>query len=364
MADPTKPYTEKERKHIEMLRKRRERLEQRDKDKKKLKRLIGAAVVAASFLSCTSTSTRTQHPQPLATGSVSTATQAVAPPLSATTPADIHGGEVFQVADTVYWIGDSYGCGFTLGAPGNHYCGEVGYSADSLSGPWKGPVLLFDPAPWQSRCATPAYGCFRPHVVWDSNTADWRLWLNVNFAYSVFKADSPLGPYTYIADAQLSIGSRYGDETLFIDGDTGYAAYTVVGAANAHNIAVEQLDSTLTHGTGHAAQVSIPQWVESPSLFLRNGQYYLAYSDPICAFCSSAGTSYARGSSPLGPWSEIRHSITKTSCNGQPASVNLIDGEWLYQSDLWTGSMNETDARQHWEQLHFVGNDIAPLTCR
>jgi hypothetical protein len=284
-------------------------------------------------------------------------------------PVDIHDGMVFESAGVDYWIGTSYGCGFDLGSPTSKYCGVVGYHAASAVGPWYDETMLFDPAAWQARCGAPNYGCFRPHVVWDPNTGDWRLWINVaerfKFGYAVFASPSPLGPYAYVGDATLNVGTQYGDESLFVVGSVGYVAYTVIGMGrgNVHNIVVERLDPTFQVGVGGAVMLNIPQWVESPTMFERNGSYYVAYSDPSCAFCSSSGTSYAVGSSPLGPWSEVRHSITKTSCNGQVASVNLVNGQYLYQSDLWTGSMVETTARQWWESLSFDGSTILPIKC-
>jgi hypothetical protein len=288
-----------------------------------------------------------------------------------TYPTDIHGGMVFQSSSRYYWIGDAYGCGFVLGAADAKYCGAVGYRADSLRGPWAGPTLLFDPAPWQARCAAPNYGCFRPHVVWNANTQDWRLWINVamnfaSFSYAVFSADEPLGPYRYIGDAKLSVAfdlPRYGDESLFADGADGYVAYTVIGKDGRHSIAIERLDASYRMGTGESTLLPVKQWIESPSMFKREGLYYLAYSDPICAFCTGAGTSYAVGRSPLGPWMETQHPIHRDSCGSQLSSINAVDGLWLYQSDRWNGSMDEASASQWWGELEFRGSTILPLAC-
>src|SRR5207248_158565 len=125
------------------------------------------------------------------------------------------------------------------------------------------------------------------------------------FGFATFTSPDPLGPYIYVGEAKLSVAfdtPRYGDESLFTEGSEGYALYTVIGREGRHAIAIEQLDSTFQFGTGRATLLNIPQWVESPSMFKRQGLYYVAYSDPVCAFCTSAGTSYAVGSTPLGPW--------------------------------------------------------------
>jgi hypothetical protein len=146
-----------------------------------------------------------------------------------------------------------------------------------------------------------------------------------------------------------------------MDGAIGYVAYTVIGPGAAHAIAVDRLDSSLLRGVATTGRLPIPQWVESPSLFERAGRYYLAYSDPICAFCVATGTSYAIGSTPLGPFSELRHAIAAGCERGQPASVDQIDGGYLYQADLWSGSMDETAAGQLWQWLAFDGSTISSL---
>ena len=272
-----------------------------------------------------------------------------------------------------YWYGTSYGCGFSIGSPTSKFCGVVVYRSASLHGPWAGPTLLFDPAPWQARCAAPNYGCFRPHVVFNPNTNDYRLWLNVaattGWGYAVFSSASPAGPFSYVGDAVLTeaIGGtpKYGDLGLYVDNGIAYVAYTVIGPLGTHAIAVERLDAAFVHGTGAAVMLGIRQWVEAPSIFKRGSDWYVLYSDPICSYCRGTGTSYAVGVSPLGPWSELEHNISATSCGGQPSAVSLLPDGYLYQSDLWLGTPNETAAFQHWEWLAFTGDGtISGLRCQ
>ncbi len=293
---------------------------------------------------------------------------------------DAHDGEIVLANGVYYWYGTSYGekgsgCYFELLSSTSQFCGFKVYTSSSLDGPWQDRGTLFDPAPWQSRCAAPNFGCFRPRVLFNAADNQWVLWANVSDratqpgdpGVQAWTSPSPTGPFVIVPRpiVHAHLGPQLvGDIDLFEDaGGRGYVAYAVIGPNNEHDIAVERLDSHYLNGTGDFTLLGLPM-AEAPALFSQGGVYYLTYSDPACPYCSGTGTGLATAGHPLGPWTR-RGDISADSCGGQPDAVSLIPGlGYLYQSDLWLGTWNESKANQHWELLT-VGPaaSIANLTC-
>src|SRR5581483_9112615 len=123
---------------------------------------IVTAPPASSF--CTSPAPQVMPPTSLATQSVRRDTTGK--------QVDAHDGEIVLANGVYYWYGTSYGekgsgCYFELLSSTSQFCGFKVYTSSSLDGPWQDRGTLFDPAPWQSRCAAPNFGCFRPRVLFN-----------------------------------------------------------------------------------------------------------------------------------------------------------------------------------------------------
>jgi hypothetical protein len=299
---------------------------------------------------------------------------------------DAHGGEIRWFDGRYYLYGETYGCGFEwhkLAA--SPFCGFRVYSSPNLV-EWTDHGPLFGVAswePWQARCHGWSNGCFRPHVVFNRSTGKYVLWVNVYdrpVSYYVLESDSPLGPFVERGPPTLAFNTagppgqiNNGDENLFVDDDgTGYVVYTE-WARGRGNIVVEELTPDYLNGTGRYSSLGVA-YTESPTLFKRNGIYYVLLGDPNCAYCQT-GTAYFTAPTPLGPWSSSRR-ISATSCGGQPGHVSQLPtpdgGSWyLYQSDLWLnsdgkegGDLNQAPAPQFWAPLRFDDRGrIQPLTC-
>lgn len=223
---------------------------------------------------------------------------------------DAHDGEIQRFGDHYYLYGTGYGCGFAWQTPDAPFCGFRSYESTDLVH-WRDDGLLFDAGtvPWQHRCDGATYGCFRPHVLRDSATGRYVLWINtydVGVGYHVFTSDSPSGPFTEQPTPRLAVnadvppGVNNGDFDLFRDRDgTAYIAYT--DWRQGGDVVVERLRPDYLSGTGDHVRVGL-RAVEAPSMFERNGIYYLTVSDPNCGYCAT-GTSYLTASAPLGPWS-------------------------------------------------------------
>ncbi|WP_433374738.1 family 43 glycosylhydrolase [Streptosporangium sp. CA-115845] len=222
---------------------------------------------------------------------------------------DAHDGEIRRFGNRYYLYGTSYGCGYEWNRPGTPFCGFRSYSSTDLVN-WRNEGLLFDgsTAQWQQRCSGDTYGCYRPHVAYNEATRKYVLWINsydIGVGFHVFTSDQPTGPFveqrfpTLAVTAGVPAGLNNGDHDLFVDRDgTAYLVFT--DWRRGGDIVVEKLDPDYLTGTGEHVRLGLTR-VEAPSMFERDGRYYLTLSDPNCGYCTT-GTSYLTAPSPLGPW--------------------------------------------------------------
>src|SRR5690242_17371928 len=306
---------------------------------------------------------------------------------------DAHSGTLLRAQDGFfYWYGEAYACGFHWTDPTTTYCGAQVYRSSDLTR-WKGPWPLFDASTplWQDLCmrqvGLSGNGCFRPKVAFNRATRLYVLWLNTpsfgGNGYRVLTSPSPTGPFVLAAKPDLEDedvpdwrGDHHtqdGDEGLFVDADgTAWLVWNRGG-----RLLQERLNSSYTSGAGTPAVImNYPQvapWagVESPSEFEHDGRYYIAMSLPRCPYCVGTGTAIEQSPSPAGPWT-YQGTVSRDSCGGQPNDVAAISpGVYLWSSDRWVRGgaagvwprLNETQATQAWEPLHFDGADVAPITC-
>jgi hypothetical protein len=291
---------------------------------------------------------------------------------------DAHDGEIALFNNTYYLYGTSYDCGFEWGNKNAPFCGFKVYSSKDMLN-WTDRGFLFNAQTqvWQTRCNGNTYGCFRPHVVFNSKTRLYVLWINVYdnvSGYRVFTSKSPVGPFVEVAEPKLAVnvnmpaaGLNNGDHDTFIDDDgTAYLAYTDWRTKG--TIVIEKLSSDYLTGTGEVVKQVTEGQTEAPGMFKRNNIYYVVYSDPNCGYCSGTGTSYKTAKSPLGPWS-VAKKISDNSCGGQPSFVSTIKlgsgNIYLFGSDLWNNAAkNEALANYYWAPLTFnADGSIIPMNC-
>ena len=294
-------------------------------------------------------------------------------------PVDAHDGELLQLQDGSFLlVGTAYRCGFRLGDASTPWCGVQAWSSRDLRA-WTPEGPLFDASTdvWQDRCARGTFGCFRPHVVRSPATGRWVLWVNGYSTgrgeYHVLSAEDPAGPYREEPAPTLALrvddGGR-GDHALFVDPATGrgYVVYTLIGDRGLHDLAVEELDPTLTTGTGRAVRLGL-DFVEAPDLFRAvDGRYHLVFSDPACPYCA-AGLGHAVAPTPLGPWT-ARGRVHPDSCGGQPAAVTPVRRAGrpdllVFSSDRWVDGLgNQAEAGWVMTPLHVDGGGDVRLECR
>ena len=297
---------------------------------------------------------------------------------------DAHDGNMLQTADgTIYLYGTAYGCGFSLGDTTTTWCGVRVYTTTDLhtftpTGAMGGKYAFDPQAPyWQNLCSPSAdhFGCYRPHVVQRPSDGKYVMWINTSGAqgYVTLVSDSPAGLFVPTGvNPVLSVdpidGLRWGDMDVTIAPDgRGYITYTAIDPVdNAHTLVIEQLDSTLTTGTGRYVVTDtspgVSDLAEAPGLFYGpNNAWYLIYSDPARPYMTT-GTGVINGprntADPIGSWVQPR-TLNSDSCMGQPAGVWPIrdsadQTKYVYASDRWdNGNANQSKATNYFGSLTF-----------
>jgi hypothetical protein len=230
---------------------------------------------------------------------------------------DAHEGNLRRYGGRFYYYGTRYGD--TNGFTG--YNQPVCYSsADMSPGSWVNhgvvtpdapPGLIFRPYVARSR-ATGRFVMFYKHHPGsiDSSTPKAAMKPTPNFVVAV--ADEPTGPFlTHRARFEtMHDTQRHGDQDLFIDDDgTGYLVYTQwINDPDAPRflLSVEQLTPDLLASAGRTSGW-IDQHVEAPSMFKREGRYYVTCGK-CCAFCpQGSGSRVYLADHPLGPYRFTRN---------------------------------------------------------
>ncbi|GHF70808.1 hypothetical protein GCM10017566_50800 [Amycolatopsis bartoniae] len=314
---------------------------------------------------------------------------------------DLHDGKLVQTGSTYYLYGTEYGCGFTWGQAGTPWCGfGVSTSTDKVT--WSAATILFSPhdidswtgTTWTVECGSTGAGCFNPRMIqrtgWGADDGSWLLWFNAPAdynrsganAYYALSCTGPAGPCGSPHKPSLSVCGGNGDFDVLTR--TGAGPVLLCTQAD-QTLSSEQLDQWGTDGTGAGANdLAGLTAVESPSAYhdTAHDLWIMTYSDPNCGYCSGDGTGYATATSPLGPWTAPansgvsapatgRRDLSATSCGGQPRAVSFVDGRPYQGIDLWNGSLDETAAPVHFEQLVYTAPSPAaapwqpfrPWTC-
>lgn len=205
---------------------------------------------------------------------------------------DAHDGAIQRFGSTYYLYGTSYDCGYQW-QYNTTFCGFKVYSSPDLAH-WtdRGHVV----APRSCKF------CFRPHVVYNKSTHRYVMWVNDQDAkdkFRVYTARRPTGPFTEQPVPDLP-DQTHCTADLDVYADDDGTAYLTCSNAGWH-IAVIKLTPDYLRAAGPFDVTGVTH-VEAPSIFKRNGTYYLTMSDPNCGYCTGTGTAYLTAKSPLGPW--------------------------------------------------------------
>jgi hypothetical protein len=305
-----------------------------------------------------------------------------------------HGGGVLFHQGTYYWYGElkegttyitaaNKSWGGTRVVNGGFSC----YSSTNLSD-WNYQGLALAPS---QRDPDSDLHCEkvmeRPKVIYNAQTRKFVLWFHQDTAdyaaarSGVAVSDTPAGPFTYLGsfrpnagvwpvnatkpDQQAGTdnmlerdfqgGQMARDMTLFVDDDgTAYQIYASEGNPTMH---VSQLTDDYLKPAGKYARIFAGRSMEAPTLFKRNGKYYL-----IASGCTGWLPNEARSAvadNIFGPWTELgnpcRGANAEKTFNGQSTFVLKVAGHpdaYIAMFDQWK-QWDLRDSRYIWLPIRF-----------
>jgi hypothetical protein len=232
---------------------------------------------------------------------------------------DAHDGQLARFGSSYYLYGTSYDCGYRWQI-NSTFCGFKVYSSTDLVH-WTDRGFVVQPY----QCGL----CFRPHVIYDPATSKYVLWTNDSSTapgdFRVYTSDSPTGPFTQQGLPHLAYSDCGWDFGLYQDPATGRGYMVNTDCPeSAHGLVVQQLNPDDLSAGGQYSVIHMPGPVESPSMFYRQGTYYITMSDPTCGYCTATGTGYLTARSPLGPWTGASTSSPWAIQNG---ALHVTGGE-------------------------------------
>ncbi|WGS47512.1 family 43 glycosylhydrolase (plasmid) [Burkholderia sp. JSH-S8] len=249
-----------------------------------------------------------------------------------------HGGGMFQVGGTYYWVGEDKTGETTSGTFQNVKC----YSSKNLqSWHFEGNAL----SPQLAGDIAASQIVERPKVIFNDTTKQYVMYMHVdNASYSFAKvgvatSTTPCGPYTYQGSFMPPNSSSSRDMGLFKDDDgTAYLLSEDRGVGT-H---IYRLKSDYLSVDSLVYTIGGPnQWIalEAPTMFKANGHYFV-----IGSSLTGWGLNdnfYMEASTPAGPWTgptTLAPSGTNTF-SSQSTYVLPVTGSggttYMYMGDRW-----------------------------
>lgn len=226
-------------------------------------------------------------------------------------------------------------------------------------------------------------GCGRPHIIYHPSNKQYILWANAGASgYQVATSSSPSGPFTFLnTTAMLDPkfdGLQPADFAVETIGDQAYLVFSALNFESPlagslwppifQNLHISPLTSDFLNTTlvsypvVSAANDLIDNEAESPDIFMRNGEYYVAASN-TCGYCNGTLGLLYKSASIQGPWT--RQILAGYSCNGQVEGVlPLTDPKTGQTTEVWhstsvPGSINVGWGGHIFQPLEFESNGTA-----
>jgi len=217
---------------------------------------------------------------------------------------DAHDGCVVAFGNEYFLYGESYGNltgnGFANGGWGRFPQLSVYSSPDLVTWTFRGNLFnssVPSDATYTKWIPTALVRDNSTIVLW-FGSGDWGVATShdgINFDLAARHTTSRLG------------GSTDGTGLMLDDDGTGYVAFAALGEGGSlrsgHLVSIERLSPDLLSSSLVNVSSFFPlDYVESPSLFKRNGLYYLLTPSCCCACRGGSGLAVYQASSMLGPW--------------------------------------------------------------
>lgn len=319
-----------------------------------------------------------------------------------------HGGGILCYDNTFYWFGEHKG-----ERSSSAFVGVTCYSSkDLVNWKYEGVALSVEDDP-ESEITR---GCVleRPKVIYNKKTGKFVMWFHLELkgrGYSAARAavavsDNVTGPYKYLGSGRVNPGvlaqnvseedlasleglpeleswtpewldavkkglyykrdfeggqmSR--DMTLYVD-DDGKAYHIYASEENLTLNIAELSDDYLSH-SGKYVRVAPTGHNEAPSIFKRNGTYWM-----ITSGCTGWAPNAARmfsASDIMGPWTQhpnpCRGEKSEITYGGQSTYILPVPGKkdlYIFMADIWRPA-HPIDARYIWLPIQF-GEDGVPF---
>ena len=319
-----------------------------------------------------------------------------------------HGGGILCYDNTFYWFGEHKG-----ERSSSAFVGVTCYSSkDLVNWKYEGVALSVEDDP-ESEITR---GCVleRPKVIYNKKTGKFVMWFHLELkgrGYSAARAavavsDNVTGPYKYLGSGRVNPGvlaqnvseedlasleglpeleswtpewldavkkglyykrdfeggqmSR--DMTLYVD-DDGKAYHIYASEENLTLNIAELSDDYLSH-SGKYVRVAPTGHNEAPSIFKRNGTYWM-----ITSGCTGWAPNAARmfsASDIMGPWTQYpnpcRGEKSEITYGGQSTYILPVPGKkdlYIFMADIWRPA-HPIDARYIWLPIQF-GEDGVPF---
>ena len=319
-----------------------------------------------------------------------------------------HGGMIMEKDGVYYWYGEHRGDR----TPGNGQKGVALYTSTDLRN-WanKGIVLsVIDSVghPLEAGCTIE-----RPKVIYNPATGKYVMWFHHELKgrgyaaaqAAVAVADDPEGPFEFIGSARVNPGVyplnlseedrksawdpemewwtepwyeqlRHGsfvkrdleggqmarDMTLYVDNDG--KAYHIYSSEDNLTLQIAELDSTYTHHTGRYIRVAPGGHNEAPTVFEKDGTYWMITSG--CTGWAPNAARLLRADSIMGEWTKLEENPAKgegaeTTFDSQGTYVMKIGDNYTFMADRWNPE-NLGDSRHLWIPILFDESGTPYLT--
>lgn len=263
-----------------------------------------------------------------------------------------HGGAVYYEDGVYYWYGENKE--YTDGKNGVWSWGIRVYSSTDLYN-WKNLGLLIPPVLDNPNASLfPAKRVDRPHILHCSRTGKYVCWIKLSgpeAAFTIWQADTLLGPYTMVENLYNPGGHKVGDFDLISDETTGRG--WLYFDADHSSMLCMQLSDDFLHAEKEAARsypdLHPPFTREAPALFQAQGKRYLLTSG-MTGYVPNRSDSAAADAwdvpfTPLGDPHE--NDASCASFNSQISKIFKVEGKrnlFIAMADRWL-PQHPVDAR-------------------
>ena len=278
-----------------------------------------------------------------------------------------HGGAVYYEKGIYYWYGENKE--FTDGKNGVWTWGIRAYSSADLCN-WDDLGLIIPPDIEDPNASLfPAKRVDRPHIIRSPRTGKYVCWIKLSgpeAAFTVWQADSLLGPYEQVESLYNPGGYKIGDFDIVMDPDSGQG-YIYFDADHKAMVCM-----SLTADCLHADQELVrnypdlhpPFTREAPCLFAANGIKYMVTSG-MTGYVPNKSDSAAAGT-----WDSLFTSLgdpheNDPSCASFNSQISKIfpvaeqEGLFIAMADRWLPE-HPVDARVADLYTRVVGSNYDP----